>query len=482
MGIENVNKKRYKALLLDSIAFAISNFASKILVFLLVPLYTNILSTADYGIADLITNTVNLLYPILTLSIMEATLRFSFEKDISKDDVLINSLFVVGIAEAILIGLTPIVQRYFESLGTYWAWFLIIFLGFNLQQVFSQFVKGIGETNVFAISGIIQTFIIVIANIIGLLVLNGGLYAYLFSIILGYFVCIIYLVFAARIRVKKFSINISVLKGMLRYSTPMIPTLVSWWVSSSADKYIIISCLGLSISGIYSVAYKIPSVLTLFTNIFTSAWTISAIQSTDCSDKENYQATVYKYFNALNVIVGSLLIILSKVIGRLLYAKEFFTAWHCVPFLLIAYVFAGLSGFLASSFRAEKKTAGLFWSSCIGAIINIVLNLIVIPYFGIIGAAFTTLIGFAVTFFLRESAIKKFLNIRIESKKNNFAYLILIGQSFVMSYEVPGYYLISFIAVLIVVFVYKDVVLSICLSIFSSIRKIINRFSEGRND
>ena len=482
MRTENINKKRYKNLLSDSIAFAISNFASKILVFLLVPLYTSVLSTSEYGIADLITNTVNLLYPILTLSIMEATLRFSFDKEMPKDEVLVNSLFVVSIAEIVLIILTPIVKLYFVSLGEYWIWFLIVFLGFNLQQVISQFVKGMGKTNVFAISGIIQTIVIVATNIIGLLVFKGGLYAYLLSIILGYIVTILYLIIAAKLKIKKLSINFPALKKMLQYSIPMIPTLVSWWISTSADKYMIISYLGLSTSGIYSVANKIPSVLNLFTNIFTSAWTISAIQSADSSDKESYQATVYKYFNALNVIVCSLLIIFSKLLGRLLYSKDFFEAWHSVPFLLVAYVFAGLSGFLASSFRSEKKTSGLFSSSCIGAIINIVFNIIVIPRFGMIGAAFTTLLGFAVTFYIREKALKKFLDIGIESKKNNCIYLVLIGQSFVMSYEVQGYYVISLIAVFIVMLVYKDVIKTICSIILSSIRKILKGHEGNGND
>ena len=96
-------KQKYKMLFSDTVAFTISSFASKILGFLLIPLYTAVLSAEQYGVADLITNTVNVVYPIMTLSIMEATLRFAFDEKNNNTDVLNNSLFVIGIAEFIIL-------------------------------------------------------------------------------------------------------------------------------------------------------------------------------------------------------------------------------------------------------------------------------------------------------------------------------------------------------------------------------------------
>ena len=100
-------KQKYKMLFSDTVVFTISSFASKILVFLLIPLYTAVLSTKQYGIADLITNTVNVIYPILTLSIMEATLRFAFDENNKNTDVLNNSLFVIFVAEVVILIIWP---------------------------------------------------------------------------------------------------------------------------------------------------------------------------------------------------------------------------------------------------------------------------------------------------------------------------------------------------------------------------------------
>ena len=448
---------KYKSLFSDTAAFAISNFASKILTFLLVPLYTSVLSTSDYGIADLIINTINVIYPILTLNIMEATLRFAFDSDISKEDVFTNSIFFIVVSEIILIIFTPIVGFFSSTMKDYWIWFCIIFFGYNVQQILSQYVKGIGKTKVFAIAGVIHTAVLVTSNIVGLIVLKRGLNAYLFSIVIGYFVTFTYLIIAGRIRIKSIHVNGALLKDMLRFCLPTIPNAMAWWVNTSADKYIIIYYLGISMSGIYSVAYKIPSILTLLSNIFTSAWTISAIQNFDDKDSGKFQSIVYKYFNIGNVLVCSLLILFAQFLGRILFAKDFYVAWKCVPLLLVAYVFSGLAGFLASSFRAAKYTKGLLSSTSVGAVINIVLNFIVIRNYGIIGAAFTTMLGFAITFYIRSRTVKKVIDISINLKKDTFVYILLIFQAFVICLQVPLSYLIAIGIFTVIVLIYwKD--------------------------
>ena len=209
-------KQKYKMLFSDTVAFTISSFASKILVFLLIPLYTSVLSAEQYGVADLITNTVNVVYPIMTLSIMEATLRFAFDENNKNTDVLNNSLFVIGIAEFVILIMWPFSNIFGKTMHDYWLWFAVIFGGFNLHEVLAQYTKGINKTKVFAIAGVIQTLVIIISNIVGLLVFKGGLTAYLLSIVLGYYLSSVYLIVAAKIRVKHFSINWKLLKEMLQ--------------------------------------------------------------------------------------------------------------------------------------------------------------------------------------------------------------------------------------------------------------------------
>ena len=441
--MEKKMKQKYKMLFSDTVVFTISSFASKILVFLLIPLYTAVLSTKQYGIADLITNTVNVIYPILTLSIMEATLRFAFDENNKNTDVLNNSLFVIFVAEVVILIIWPFSSVFGRTMHDYWLWFAIIFGGFNLEEVLAQYTKGINKTRVFAIAGVIQTLVIIISNIIGLLVLKGGLTAYLLSIVLGYYLSSAYLIVAAKIRVEHFTLNWNLLKEMLEFSIPTIPVLISWWINTSADKYMIIAYQGIAESGIYSVAYKIPSILAMVTSIFTSAWTISAIKNVGEDDNDEYQTNIYQFFNIANILACSILILFSKVISSILFSESFFVAWHYVPILLVAYLFSGLAGFMASSFRAAKYTKGLFGSTVIGAIVNIAMNFYCIKRFGSMGAAFTTMVGFAVMFYIRRHSMQKIVKLRVNIVKDSLMYVLLLVQAIVISFEVPGSWFIA---------------------------------------
>ena len=463
---------KYKSLFSDTAAFAVSNFASKILAFLLIPLYTSVLSTNDYGIADLITNTINVIYPVITLNIMESTLRFAFEKDVSEDEVLVNSLVFVLVSEVILVAFTPVVGFFSKTMSDYWIWFELIFLGNNLQQILSQYVKGIGKTKIFAVSGVVHTVVLIASNIIGLLMLRFGLNAYLFSMAIGYLITATYLVIAAKIKIRVFRINRHLMKDMLKFSLPTIPNNIAWWVSTSADKYVIIGYLGIAASGIYSVAYKIPSILTLLSNIFTSAWTISAIQNVDDKDGGRFQSIVYKYFNVGNILVCSILILLAQFLGKILFANDFYIAWRCVPFLLVAYVFSGLAGFFASSFRALKYTKGLLSSTSIGAVANIILNFFFVDKFGIMGAAFTTMIGFAITFYIRCHTVKKIVDITFDLKKDTFSYILLVTQAFVICLEIPFSYLIGVALFVVLIYMYRKE----CYTFISKVLSVTNGF------
>ena len=467
-------KQKYKMLFSDTVAFTISSFASKILVFLLIPLYTSVLSAEQYGVADLITNTVNVVYPIMTLSIMEATLRFAFDENNKNTDVLNNSLFVIGIAEFVILIMWPFSNIFGKTMHDYWLWFAVIFGGFNLHEVLAQYTKGINKTKVFAIAGVIQTLVIIISNIVGLLVFKGGLTAYLLSIVLGYYLSSVYLIVAAKIRVKHFSINWKLLKEMLQFSIPTIPVLVAWWINTSADKYIIIAYQGIAESGIYSVAYKIPSILAMVTSIFTSAWTISAIKNIGEEDNDEYQTNIYQFFNIANVLACSVLILFSKVISSILFSDSFFVACHYVPILLVAYLFSGLSGFMASSFRAAKYTKGLFSSTVIGAIINIGLNFYCVKRFGSMGAAFTTMIGFAVVFYIRKQSMQKIVNLRINIVKDSVMYVLLLVQAIVISFEVSYSWCIAIIILILLILINYKYIFGI-LKTFFAVFKIKER-------
>ena len=436
---------KYRKLLSDTALFMVSNFASKALVFLLLPLYTNILTTYEYGVADLMTATINLLYPLLTLSIAEAMLRFAFESTVDKRDILSTSFWILLIGTGILCVSKKLVALISPELGQYWFYFCLMYLSVVLQHCFSYYTRGVNKTRLFAVQGLVHTVVMIALNICFLVIIKIGLLGYLLSITLSNFVSVLFMIVAGKYYREMFSFKINRLltREMIRYSVPMIPTVIAWWIMQTSDKYMIIWMKGLELSGIYSVAYKIPSILAIVTSLFAQAWQISAISNYEKEDNKAFVSNVYKYYHLVGVLACAVLVALSKIAGKLLYGKEFFVAWRYVPFLLMAYLFSGLTGFLAALYTSSKKTHMLSISTCIGAAVNIVLNVVFIRWLGAMGAAVTTMIGFFITWAIRLAFSGKIIKLEIRLKRDLFLYLLLIGEILIVCFDLRFKYVLS---------------------------------------
>ena len=153
---------------------------------------------------------------------------------------------------------------------------------------------------------------------------------------------------------------------------------------------------GTAVTGIYSVAYKIPTILSSMTSIFSSAWRISSVEKFGSEESVKFYNKTFRFYSGLLVIGGSVLILFTKLLASILFSKHFFEAWKITPFLILAYTLSALAQVVESIFNASKKTRTLFWASMTGAITNIILNFILIPKFGGIGAAIATVVGYAI--------------------------------------------------------------------------------------
>ena len=454
---------RGKKLISDVLMFAISNFGSKILVLLLVPIYTNIMTTKEYGIADLFTVTINILFPLLTLSITEATLRFLLDKNSNKGQILGVSFLFVGISFVLLVCVSPFVAYQYGAIWPYWGLFLLLYLVTSLSTCFSNYTRGVDKTRVFAVKGIIYTIAVLVLNILFLVVFKWGLYGYLLSAIFSEIITIIYMVVRADIykSFRNLSLDKRLIKEMLNYSLPMIPTSLAWWVMQMSDKYIIIAFSGLAVSGIYSVSYKIPSILSVISTIFNQAWQISSVKSMEDKDYSEFFRKVYIIYFASCVMLCGGLIALSKGLGSILFAKDYFVAWKYVPFLLVAYFFSGLSGVMASVYTTKKKTSILLYSTVMGASLNLVLNIAFIPKYGAIAAAITTMIGFVVTFIIREICMRKYFNMPMNSFREVISIFLLVIESIVVTLEGQHAYYTSIAIIIINLMLYKTTIISL---------------------
>jgi O-antigen/teichoic acid export membrane protein len=452
-------REKYIFFIKNMSILTISNFVSKILVFLMLPLYTNVLTTQEYGTIDIISTTINLSIPIFTLSISEAILRYTMEKNVKKEEVLKESLKVIVKGFLILLVFSPI-TIFFKLPLIYVVIFLIYYLTTAIINALSYYTKGTNNLKLLGISNIIRALLLVSLNCLMLLVLKLNIIGYYISLIVSDIIFILILLIPVlKNKQKRIKQNNQLAKEMKSYSKPFIINSISWWINNALDKYLVLFFCGINLTGIYSIAYKIPSMLEVVQNIFAQAWQISAIKEYKSKEANAFFSTMYKYYNFILIMTVLIILLFLKPISKILFAKEFYVAWKFVPFLLLAILFGALSGFLGSLYSANKDSKMYAKSTLIGAISNIILNLILIPIFNAYGAAIATFISYLVVWIIRVKNVKKYLELKIEHKKNTIIYLLLIIMCFANQLISSNIiYVIDTIIIIITIFTYKDVI------------------------
>lgn len=419
----------------------VSNFSSKILVFLLVPLYTSVLTTEEYGSYDLLYNTMLMLLPIITANITDSVMRFSINTntDNQKKTLAVGIKYIllsIILLTAGMLIFTALTKS--EMMRNYLIPFLLLYICYVLQQLLIQFAKGIDDIKGLSISGVLGTAVMLCGNLYFLLVAKMGLYGYFYANILASFVPALFLFIHGRMyhflpRPKALFTQTEYEKEMLRYCLPLTVNTMSWNINNVSNRYVITWICGIAANGIFSVAYKIPAILNAIQVIFIQAWQLSAIREYDPEDKDGFFSGTYQGCHTVMVILCSSIIVGSRILAHILFAKNFYAAWEYVPALLIYIVFNTLSGTIGTVFSAVKDPIAPTKSGVIGAIANVVLDIILVFAIGLHGASIATVISSIVIWAMRMQYAKKYIVLKINLRRHILEYALLIVQALLMT-------------------------------------------------
>lgn len=418
----------------NTILFAIGNFGSKILVFLLVPIYTHYMTTKSYGTADLIQNTLNLVLPIISLDISMAVFRFCMQKNVSKKNIINIALSVNIIAFCLLliISILVILLGIFKNYSNYLLLFSIMFLTTSIRYSFQEYCRA-NNVKIYVIDSLIYSFVLLIMTYVLIVIFMMNINGFLLSYISSSIVSIIFLVIFSDISLNYENIFIfdkSLMSDMLKYSIPLIPNEISWWFTNIVGRYVLVFFYSISLSGIYSVSYKIPSIISVIVSVFMRAWEMLTI-----NDFENKEKDLFFYQNTFRIlvlfstIISAFLIFFSKNICLLLYGKAFVDSWLYMPFLIIALCCGNYQSFLGSFYIALKETKKTFKTTFLGAITNIITCIPLIYFFGAFGAALSLFFSYLVIFIMRSIDAKKMIRFITPFKEITIYILLLFLEA-----------------------------------------------------
>lgn len=457
------------SLIRNILLFFIANFMPKAITFFMVPLYTYCLSTEEYGTVDLLITSIQLLLPFLTIQVQDAMLRFSLENNNSKSDVFTVGLRIVIIG-GLLLFFACIMGTTFDLIKLDLLYLIIFFIMYILhafKNIASYFCRGIDKIGILTTSNITLTLATVLCNLVFLLGFKWGVFGYLLSLCVGNLLGVLILFFGAKLyKYIKLTLSDKALtKKIIVFSIPMIFSAVSWWVNSSLDKYILGYYCGTSAVGLLAVAYKIPSILSLFGITIANAYSISAIKDFDKNDKDAFLGNSYSVINICFVLMCSVLMITNVYLSKLLFSNDFFSAWKYVPPLLISALMSQLSLMCEQYYVAMKKTKIISTTAITGAIINTVLNVLFIPVYGTYGAAIATALSIFVVWLIRYMVLSKYIKLKHNFFAECISYILLIIQ-LVLAYSGNRFIIYQLIIMVIIVFLYAKPIKNIIIAMF----------------
>ena len=426
---------RFKTLFENSLIFTISSFASKLLGFLMLPLYTRVLSREEFGTADLIIFSIGLLFPLLTISIGESIIRFAIDEKEDKKQVFTIGLKILFIGWLVLLFTLPFAGK-IPVLKDYAIWFYLLFIMQSINVFFNQFTRGLNKIKLIGVVGVVQTLVVVISNILFLIVFEFGVDGFLLSIVLGNVVALLILFYSANLKnyLEFKRTDKSLRKEIVKYSLPLVPARTSWWVNNSSNRFVIANFASIAELGLFSAASKIPSILITFQGIFIQAWELSALNEYKKKDGATFFTKIYNLYNFALVIGCSFLILFIKPISEILLGPEFYEAWRLVPFLLIAVIFGGIIGFLNTINMALKKTNALVMPVIVGALVGLAINLIFVGEYGAMAASISFTISYILIWFQRLINANKHMKLEINYLRDALSYSIILIQTIIILY------------------------------------------------
>jgi len=423
--------KESERLLKNSLIIAIGGISTKMIAFFLLPLYTSILSAQDYGTFDYIISITAFAAPVLSLLVSESMFRFLIEagdNDEKKKRVISQSILIVIIG--IVVGLI-IATIFFSIKPVSYAIPLVLYCVTTIiSWQMSAVLRGLGRMKEYMIYNLLVSVGIMIVNIITIVVLKWGILGLyvgnIFPSLLISFVFIVKNKLYRYIQLK--DIEKSEMKRILHYSIHLVPNKLSWSVVDLSDRIIIMNTMGAGSNGIYSVSNKFPALINTAYGFFYTAWMESSSRILQQSEEEaeRFYSKIYTEMKHLLVALTLGMLSFMPLLNYILVNKKYWESYYYIPFLTFGMLFSNLSGIYGGIFIAHKDSKILAYSSILGAILNLVLNMLFINFFGLYAAAGATFLAYLTIYIVRLLQVKKYIHLKSTPKYNIFALIISI--------------------------------------------------------
>jgi O-antigen/teichoic acid export membrane protein len=412
-----MNDSRSKSLLKETIIYSIGNFGSKVLSFLLLPIYTFFLSKEDLGNYDILLTTVGLFVPMVSLQISDAVYRWIINSDKSEEKfikkAISNGFFLTVFSFLFFLFLFGFyICNFAFKDGIYFI--LILFVSCFLPFL-QQTLRGLGRTKFYSLIGIQTSLLVLLSNVVFVYFLNWGLAGVYLANIVAFAISIVTILIFGKIGsvISYKFISIHEMREMLRYTLPLVPNLMSWWIINSSSKFLILYYLGVEYNGIYAVSSRFPSILMIVNSVF-----LMAFQDHVLSDSKQDTQSLNLLFNRFIKIELSLVLffsVISPFIIKITVSPEYYEAWKFMPLLYLGAGLSAISAYVGFAYMITKNTVGVTITTFVGALVNIIFSYFFIDYMGLYACALGLVLSYFIVIILRIKQVRQIVKFQINT-------------------------------------------------------------------
>ncbi|MBI2428807.1 MAG: oligosaccharide flippase family protein [Ignavibacteriales bacterium] len=419
--------EQIKRLGTDTAIYGISTVLARLLNFALIPLYTNILTTAEYGIVANIYSYIAFITIFYSYGMESSYFRFASSKEVGDEKDNFSTPFIAITSASIILSvlmiacadpLTSVFQidislytllYYTSGILFFDALALVPYAALRLQR----------KAMFFASTKVLNIVLTIILNIVTVYYLRWGIEGIFFSNLAASVFSFLILA-PSIIRQFNFKFHSSLYKELLKFGLPLVPVSISGVLLQIVDRPILKLLMGDSAVGIYQANYRLGIFMALITGMFEYAWRPFFLSHTnDPNAKQLFSRVMTYYLLICSAVFLALSFFLENIIqykffGRYILPPPYWEGLSIVPLVLLSYIMSGIGTNLNAGIQIEKKTAYLLPTSLAGSASKIIMTFLLVPQFGIMGAAIATLIGYAMLEITLYPIVQKFYHIEYE--------------------------------------------------------------------
>lgn len=399
---------RYTRLGKNTALVFIGTAGSKLLSLLMLPFYTNWLTTADYGSVDLMGTYAGLALGVISCSIFDAI--FIFPKDQPKciqkqyfSSGLFFAITAIAISAIICLTITILSQKYQLNGFIYeYIWFIYGIMAINyIQTITQQFLRSIDKMVVYSTTGIVLTVSTIGFSFI--FIPKSGVKGYVISILLANIISILFSIITGKIwrYISIHSIKRLSLIEMLTYSIPLIPNGIMWFLINALNRPVLEHWTGIASVGILAVASRFPNLLNTVYLLFQNAWLISVMEEAKKDAYTVFYNRMLQIVISVQIFLAAVLAFFGKWIIELFTTPEYYSASQYIPLLVIGVIFMNIATFVGSNFAVTRESKYYFYSTVWAGISSIIFNFALIPIWGLWGACWTMIFSQALCMIAR---------------------------------------------------------------------------------